>query len=282
MKKIYLDNAATTAMDPRVLETMLPYLQNTYGNPSSVHGYGREARSLIEKARRKVADLFTVSPSEIFFTSGGTESDNTILWDAILHKGIKHIITSAIEHHAVLHTVEYLQKSGWCTVSLVPLDTAGAVDLDALEQLCAKHPHSLVTLMHANNEIGNLLDIHTVGQICKAYGCIFHSDTVQTVGQIAIPLKNTAIEYIVGSAHKFHGPKGIGFLYANSPISPMIHGGAQERNVRGGTENLHGIIGLAKALELSYAEMSTHQNQIMGLKKLLIHTLQAQIPDVVF
>lgn len=282
MHKIYLDNAATTSLDPRVLEAMLPYLQNTYGNPSSVHGYGREARTLIEKSRRKVAELLGTSPSEIFFTSGGTESDNTVLFHAVLELGIKHIITSRIEHHAVLHTVEYLEKKGWCRVSYVKLDTMGGVDLADLEALCQKHPKSLVSLMHANNEVGNLLDLQAVAKLCKDLDCVFHSDTVQTMGQIKFSLKDSSIDYIVGSAHKFHGPKGVGFLYSKNVISPFVHGGAQERNVRGGTENLHGIIGLAKALELSYAEMEQKQAHISQLKNLLIRELQKNIPDVVF
>lgn len=282
MPKIYLDNAATTSLDPRVLEVMLPYLQNTYGNPSSVHGYGREARTLIEKSRRKVAELLGTSPSEIFFTSGGTESDNTVLFNAVLEQGINHIITSRIEHHAILHTVEYLQKKGWCNVSYVKLDAKGGIDLADLETLCQQHPKSLVSLMHANNEVGNLLDLQAVAQLCKELDCAFHSDTVQTMGQLKFSLKDSSIDYIVGSAHKFHGPKGIGFLYSKNVIAPFVHGGAQERNVRGGTENLHGIVGLAKALELSYAEIHEKQAHIVHLKKLLINELQQNIPDVVF
>lgn len=282
MPKIYLDNAATTSLDSRVLDAMLPYLHNTYGNPSSVHGFGREARTLIEKSRRKVAELLGTSPSEIFFTSGGTESDNTVLFNAVLEQGIKHIITSRIEHHAILHTVEYLEKKGWCQVSYVKLDLKGGVDLADLENLCQKNPKSLVSLMHANNEVGNLLDLQAVAQICKDLDCVFHSDTVQTMGQIKFSLKDSNIDYIVGSAHKFHGPKGVGFLYAKNPIAPFVHGGAQERNVRGGTENLHGIIGLAKALELSHNEMAQKQAHIVQLKNLLICELQKNIPDVVF
>lgn len=282
MNKVYLDNAATTALDARVLELMLPYLQNTYGNPSSVHGYGREARTLIEKARRKVAELLSVSPSEIFFTSGATESNNTILFGNVLHNGIKHIITSPIEHHAVLHTVQYLEKMGWCKVSYVKLDPKGGVDLEDLENQTKKHPNSLVSLMHANNEIGNLIDLALVANICKENQCLLHSDTVQTIGQVKHDLKNTPLDFMVGSAHKFYGPKGVGFLYSKNPIAPFIHGGAQERNVRGGTENLHGIIGLAKALEISYAEMEANQNRTLHLKRLLIESLQQSIPDVVF
>lgn len=282
MEKIYLDNAATTALDPRVIETMLPYLQKSYGNPSSIHGFGREARTLIEKARRKVADLFSVSPAEIFFTSGGTESDNTILTSLVLHNNIKHIITSAIEHHAVLHTAQYLEKMNWCKVSFVNLDKKGGVDLEHLNQLCASNPNSLVSLMHANNEIGNMNDLQTIASICKEHKCQLHSDTVQTVGQIPINLKNLGIDFIVGSGHKFHGPKGIGFLYSKEPIAAFVHGGAQERNVRGGTENLHGIIGLAKALELSHTEMAQNQAHIKSLKILLISEIKEKMPDVVF
>lgn len=282
MTKIYLDNAATTPLDERVLEHMLPYLKEQYGNPSSIHGYGRSSRTLIEKSRRKIADLLNVSPAEIFFTSGGTESDNTVLMSNVLNENVSHIITSPVEHHAVLHTVEYISAKKWAQVSMVALDNKGAVDLENLRTLCAAHPNSLVSLMHANNEIGNLLNLDKVVDICKEFECKFHSDTVQTVGQIPINLKTTEIDYIVGSAHKFYGPKGIGFLYTKQGLKPYIHGGAQERNVRGGTENLHGIIGIAKALELALAELEESHKHVSSLKSKLIELLKSEIPDVIF
>lgn len=282
MHKIYLDNAATTPLDTRVLDHMLPYMQDKFGNPSSIHGYGRESRTLIEKSRRKIAEILSVSPAEIFFTSGGTESNNTILFSNVLDNNISHIITSPIEHHAILHCVEYIEKKGWAKVSYVKLDSFGAIDLTHLEELCFQNKGSLVSLMHCNNEIGNISDLQAINSICKTNNCLFHSDTVQTMGQLPLNLKTLNIDYIVGSGHKFYGPKGIGFLYSQGPIKPYIHGGAQERNIRGGTENLHGIIGVAKALELAYIEMNQNKNHIDNLKSILISELKAQIADVQF
>ncbi len=284
MKRIYLDNAATTPLDPVVLEEMLPLMREQFGNPSSIHGHGRVVRSAIEKARKKVAELLNTSPSEIFFTSGGTEADNTAIRNTVLSKGIKHIITSPLEHHAVLHTAEHLEKEGLAKVSLVELDSKGYVDYAHLEELLRTNEPSLISLMHGNNEIGNLLDLDRVGQLATEYKALFHSDTVQTMGHYKHDLQQMKTNFIVGAAHKFHGPKGVGFLYmqAGTKIPPFIHGGAQERNMRGGTENVYGIVGLAKALEIAYAEMADHQQYIQGLKTHMIARLKEAIPEIGF
>ncbi|MDN5204384.1 cysteine desulfurase family protein [Fulvivirgaceae bacterium BMA10] len=282
--KVYFDNAATTPLDPEVFEAMKPYMLELYGNPSSIHSHGREVRAAIERSRKTVAELLNTSPSEIFFTSGGTEADNTSIVSGIESHGIKHAISSRIEHHAVLHTLETLEKNGKIKLSYVNLDEQGYIDLNHLEALLAKHDKSFVSLMHANNEIGNLNNIEKIGELCIAHGAIFHSDTVQSVGHYKHDLQKLKIHCMVGSAHKFHGPKGIGFLYINGDykIAPFIYGGAQERNMRGGTENVCGIIGLAKALEIAYEHMEEHQQYIQGLKDRMIHQLREQIPDVGF
>ncbi len=250
MKHVYLDNAATTPMDDRVIEAMLPFMRGQFGNPSSVHSHGREVRTAIEKARKKVAELIHASPSEIFFTSGGTEADNTALVCGIESHGISHAITSPLEHHAVLHTLEMLAKKGQVQLSLLDVNEQGEIDLQQLEELLKKNPKSMISLMHGNNEIGNLNDLERIGTMARAYDAFFHSDTVQTMGHYAHDLSQLPVDALVAGAHKFHGPKGVGFLYVrkDKKIHPFIHGGAQERNMRGGTENVIGIIGLAKAL----------------------------------
>lgn len=291
--KVYLDNAATTAIDEEVIEAMLPVLRNTYGNPSSIHNFGRKTKALIEIARKQIASQFNVSPGEIFFTSGGTEADNMAIRSAIEDLNIRYAITSKIEHHAVLHTLEVLEKKGKIRLDFVNLDREGHVDLKHLEELLNSHsisgngshkPDTFVSLMHANNEIGNLLPLKKVAELCQKYHAVFHSDTVQTMGHYAIDLSKIPVHFVTCSAHKFHGPKGIGFLYINGNIriSPLIHGGAQERNMRGGTENVYGIVGLAKALEISYREMACHQQYIQGLKSYMIEQLEQHIPGVEF
>ena len=284
MEKVYLDNAATTPLDEAVFEEMKPYMLEHFGNPSSIHFHGRQVRAAIERSRKKVADLLNTSPSEIFFTSGGTEADNTAIRCTIEEYGVKNIITTKIEHHAVLHTVEMLEASGQATVTYLDLDEKGQVDLQQIEQLLDKTPNSLVTLMHANNEIGTLNDIESIARLCREKGAFFHSDTVQTMGHFTHDLQELKTDFIVGSAHKFHGPKGIGFLYVNHErkIHPFIHGGAQERNMRGGTENVYGIIGLAKALEMAYESMDEHAKQIREVKQYMIDRLTATIPDISF
>ena len=282
--KIYLDNAATTKLDTDVLNAMLPLLTEDYGNPSSIHAFGRKTRSSIENARKMVAKLLGVSPAEIFFTSGGTEADNMAIVQTIASYGIKHVISSEIEHHAVEHTIKVLEKEGKVTVSWVKVDQKGNVDLNHLEQLLQSHPKSLVSLMHANNELGTLLPIKEVGEICEKHGAIFHSDTVQTMGHYVFNLRDIKVHFVTCAAHKFHGPKGVGFLYINHDVKvgPFIHGGAQERNMRGGTENVAGIVGLAKALEICYKEMEQHQKHISGLKEYMKDMLLKQIPGMEF
>jgi len=282
--RVYFDNAATTPLDPDVLEAMLPYMKEHYGNPSSIHFHGRETRSAIEKARKTVADLLNTSPAEIFFTSGGTEADNMALHCTIENQGIQHVITSRIEHHAVLHTLEILEKKGQINLSFVALDERGQVVMDDLERLLKENPKSLVSLMHANNEIANISPIDAFVEMCRAHQSIFHSDTVQTMGHYKHDLQQLKAHCIVGSAHKFHGPKGVGFIYIHHDhkIHPYIQGGGQERNMRGGTENLYGIIGLAKALEIAYQDMNAHHEHIQGLKTRMIHKLKDSIPQVAF
>jgi cysteine desulfurase len=282
--KVYFDNAATTIMDDRVIDAMIPFMKSHFGNPSSVHSHGREVRTAIEKSRKKVAELLNTSPSEIFFTSGGTEADNTALVCGIESHGISHVITSPIEHHAVLHTLEILEKRGKIKLSLLEVNQYGDIDLSQLDNLLKTHPKSLVSLMHGNNEIGNLNDLDQIGALTKEYGAFFHSDTVQTMGHYVHDLKSLAVDSLVAGGHKFHGPKGVGFLYVQKEkkIHPLIHGGAQERNMRGGTENVIGIIGIAKALELAYTDMSTHRRNIEELKSYFISRLHSEIPGVEF
>ena len=281
---VYFDNAATTPMDKTVLEKMLPYLENGFGNPSSIHKKGREIKSVIEKCRSKIASLLSCEPGEIFFTSGGTEADNMFILNTAVEKKLDTIITSKLEHHAVLHCCEYLEKSYKKNIKFVDSDEKGVIDLDHLESLMKSSPNSLVTIMHGNNEIGNLNDIKKISRICEQYETIFHSDTVQTVGHYNLNLNDLNIHGIVGSAHKFHGPKGVGFLYLNNKhkISPFIHGGAQERNMRGGTENVYGIVGLAEALELSITNMSDHAKKVSNLKKYMIEKLTHAVDGIKF
>lgn len=285
MNRIYLDNAATTPLEPKVLEAMMPYLTTHFGNPSSIYSYGRETRLAIEIARKTVAKILGAHPSEIFFTSGGTESSNTAICASVRDLGCRHIISSEIEHHATLHTVQHLHEKGKVALSYVNLLPGGHVDLQHLEQLLAgSKEKTLVTLMHANNEIGNMLDIEAVGELCKKYDAIFHCDTVQTVGHFPIDLKKIHVHFITGAGHKFHGPKGVGMLYvnANIKINPFVHGGGQERNMRAGTENLYGIVGFAKALELATENYPHDSSYINGLKMYMAEKLQQEIPGVRF
>lgn len=277
MQRVYLDNAATTQLDPDVLAAMMPYLTDLYGNPSSIHGSGRPVRTAIEKARKTIASLLNTSPAEIFFTSGGTEADNTAIRSSLETFGLTHAITSPAEHHAVLHTLEHLAQQGAVKLSLVNVDEKGRIDLAHLEELLMNSPRSFVSLMHGNNEIANLLDLNAVGTLCRQYNAVFHSDTVQTMGHFRHDLQTLPIDFLVGAAHKFHGPKGVGFLYvnANSKIHPFIYGGSQERNMRGGTENVYGIVGMAKALEIAYREMDAHRQHITRLK----HRMMAQLTE---
>ncbi len=284
MRRIYLDNAATTPLDPQVLETMMPYLTEKFGNPSSIYSYGRETKMAIENARKTVAKILNCNPGEIFFTSGGTESTNTAIQSAVRDLGCTHIITSPIEHHATLHTVEDLANRGVVGFSLVKLTENGHVSIAHLEELLQQTPGKcLVTLMHANNEIGNLLKVKAVGELCERYNAIFHCDMVQTIGHYPIDLKNLYVHFASAAGHKFHGPKGVGVLYINENITikPILNGGAQERNMRAGTENIYGIVGFAKALELAAENFDKDMNYVSELKQYMCSQLQENFEGVV-
>ncbi|TSJ40573.1 cysteine desulfurase [Mucilaginibacter corticis] len=282
--RVYLDNAATTPLDAEVMSVMCNVMESHFGNPSSIHAYGRESRTLVEKSRKTIAGLLHTSPAEIFFTSSGTEADNTAIYCGIIDNNITHAITSQIEHHAVIHTLEAMEKAGNIKLSFVNIDNKGNVDYAHLEQLLQTNERSFVSLMQANNEIGTLTNIERVGDICEQYNAIFHCDTVQTMGHYSHDLGKLKVHFLTCAAHKFHGPKGVGFLYINHKIKikPFIYGGSQERNMRGGTENVYGIAGLAKAMELAYTDMEQHQNHIQGLKSYMIDQLQENIPGVLF
>lgn len=284
-KRIYLDNAATTALDKEVLDVMMPYLTTHFGNPSSIYSYGRETRLAVENARKSVAKILGVHPAEIFFTSGGTESTNTAITAAVRDLGCTTIITSPLEHHATMHCTEAFHKRGEVELKQVKLLKDGHIDLKDLENLLATtQGKTLVTLMHANNEIGNLLDVETVGNLCDQYGAVFHCDTVQTVGHYPLDLKKFKVHFISAAAHKFHGPKGVGVLYVNEVIKihPFLEGGAQERNMRAGTENIYGIVGLAKALEMATEHFEKESRQIQALKDHMIERLEKEFEGVQF
>ncbi len=285
MHRIYFDNAATTALDPEVLEAMMPYLTEKFGNPSSIYSYGRESKLAIENARKTVARILNCNPGEVFFTSGGTESSNTAINAAVRDLGCQHIITSPIEHHATLHTVENLEKTGKVRLSFVRLDKNGHVDLNHLEELLKSGTEkTLITLMHANNEIGNLLKIKAVSELAEKHNALFHSDMVQTIGHYPIDLKKIPVHFVSSAGHKFHGPKGVGILYINEniKINPLISGGAQERNMRAGTENLYGIIGYAKALEIATDRLDKDSVYIQELKNYMAEQLKANFSNVCF
>ena len=282
--KIYFDNAATTPVAPEVIQAMTETLTDVFGNPSSIHEYGRKARVLIENSRKSVANYLNVSPSEIIFTSGGTEADNMAIRGAVFDLGVKHIITSKIEHPAVLNTLEILEKENKVKVSFVKLTENGHIDLSHLEELLSSDSNAMVSLMHANNEIGNLLPMKDVSGICEKYNALFMSDTVQTMGKYANNFQNFNLHFAACSAHKFYGPKGIGFLYinGNNKISPMLFGGGQERGMRSGTENIHGIVGLAKAMELSYLHLDRDQKSISEMKSVMIALLKEKVNGISF
>lgn len=282
---MYLDNAATTPMDAEVIAVMTDVMQNHFGNPSAIHFLGRDVRTLVEKARKTVANLLNASPAEIFFTSGGTEADNMAIRCAIEAYQIKHAISSKIEHHAVEHTLETLLKKGIIEkLSYVDVDEKGNINYEHLEQLLQGNERSLVSLMHANNELGTLSDMQRIGDLCEQYNAIYHADTVQTMGHYKHDVQALKAHFLVCSAHKLHGPKGAGFIYVRNTVKipPMIFGGAQERNMRGGTENVYGIVGLAKALEMAYADMEQHQKDIQSLKDYTKSALLSAIPGVSF
>ena len=282
--RIYLDNAATTALDPEVFEAMKPFMLEDFGNPSSTHAHGRKVRAAIESSRKKIAELLNCTPGEIIFTSGGTEADNALIVSGAYTYGIKHAISTPIEHHAVTHTLETLAKRGALQLHYVQLNEKGHVDMTNLEALLKQYPNALISLMHANNEIGNLLDIKRVGEMAKEYKAFFHSDTVQTMGHYAHDMRTLNVSGMTAAAHKFHGPKGVGMLYINEnvKIKPFVHGGSQERNMRAGTENLYGIIGFAKALELATTHYENDSQYITDLKMYMMEQLQKQIAGVSF
>lgn len=284
MDRIYLDNAATTRIDPEVFEAMVPYMREFYGNPSSIHAFGRQTRAAIEKGRRTVAQLLNCAPGEIVFTSGGTEADNMAIRCAVRDLGVRTIISSPIEHHAVQLTVNDLDLCKEAEAIMVKLEADGRADLSHLEELLGANSNVLVSLMHANNEIGARNDLDAIGTLCRKYKAIFHSDSVQTMGHYRFDLQELPVDLLAASAHKFHGPKGVGFLYMRSGVGvkAMIHGGSQERNMRGGTENLHGIVGLAKAMEVACRELAGHERHIRALKARMVARLKEEIPGVIF
>ncbi|PHN08492.1 cysteine desulfurase family protein [Flavilitoribacter nigricans] len=284
--RVYFDNAATTPILDEVIDAMSRSMRENFGNPSSIHREGRTARAAVEQARKVVAQSLGASIGEIFFTSCGTESNNMVLKNAVRDLGVTRIISSPIEHHCVLHTVDRIGKETPVKLEQVKLDESGHVDLDHLRTLLStEHPgKTLVSLMHSNNEIGTMIDLEEIGELCAEYGAYFHSDTVQTVGYFPIDLSRLKVNFISGSAHKFHGPKGVGFVYINNDniLEPYLDGGAQERNMRGGTENIYGIVGLAKALELAVSEMDQRRAYITGIRDYFREQLLAQFPDITF
>ncbi|MDC1402792.1 cysteine desulfurase [Crocinitomicaceae bacterium] len=282
--QVYLDNAATTPVAPKVVEAMIPILKEGFGNPSSSHFFGRQVKAHIETARRSIAKHINCSPSEIIFTSGGTEADNMAITEAVNSLGVKRIVTSTIEHHAVGHTAANICDKKDIELVYVKIDEKGQVDLTDLKTILSDGKKTLVSLMHANNEIATLLPIEEVSKVCRENGAFFHSDTVQTMGHYPFDLQKLDIDFITCAAHKFHGPKGVGFLYINKNvrIHSMIHGGAQERGLRGGTENTSGIVGLSKAFDLAYEDVAEHQKYVQGLKNHMISELRKNIEGVEF
>jgi len=284
MKQVYFDNAATTQIRSEVIETMTNSLKNNYGNASSTHSFGRSSKSLIEGVRKDIASYFNVSAGEIVFTSGGTEADNLVLRSAVRDLGVKEIITSRIEHHAILHTIDELVKEYDITVKFVDIDTQGMIDYSNLESLLQSNKKQLVTLMHINNEIGNKLDISRVADLCKSNSALFHSDTVQSVGHYTLDLQEIPIDFLAASAHKFHGPKGVGFCFVRKGLGlkPLIFGGEQERGYRAGTESVHNIVGLGESLKLAYENLDKESAYVKGLKEYFISKIYKELPGVAF
>ncbi|MEZ4809161.1 MAG: cysteine desulfurase family protein [Allomuricauda sp.] len=285
MQKVYLDNAATTRVREEVITKMQEALAEFYGNPSSTHSFGRSAKTAVEKARKTIAKTLNAQPSEIIFTSGGTEADNMILHCAVRDLGVKTIITSKIEHHAVLHTAEELEKEYGISLQFVDLDENGSPRLDHLEALLAQEgTKKLVSLMHVNNEIGNISDIGSIGKLCKEHGALFHSDTVQSIGHYAWDVQSVPIDFMTAAAHKFHGPKGIGFAFIrkNSGLKPFIFGGAQERGFRAGTEPFHNIVGLEEAFVKAYENLVDETQFVKGLKHYFVEKIKQEIPGAIF
>ena len=282
--RVYLDNAATTQIAPEVIDFMTDLMKSDYANPSSIHHGGRKSRILIENARKTVSGFLNTSPGNIFFTSGGTEADNMAIRCGIIDNKISHAITSSISHKAVLYPLEELKKKEIIHLDYIKLDKNGRIDLSHLEELLQNNPKTFVSIMHANNEIGTIQPIKEIGDLCMKYNAIFHCDTVQTMAHYPINLQEFNVDFITGSAHKFHGPKGVGFIYIsdNINIKPFISGGSQERNMRAGTENVHSIAGLAKAMEISYSNMEKDKKYISNIKKYMIEQLKENIADIEF
>lgn len=284
MNSVYFDNAATTPIRNEVINAMTEIMKNNFGNASSSHSFGRSSKSLIENSRKQIANHFNVTPGEIIFTSGGTEADNLALRSAVRDLEVKHIIISKIEHHAVLHTAEQLEKEYDIKVSYVNLLKDGEIDIEHLERLLETDEKSLVSLMHVNNEIGNLLDIKHIANLCKANNALFHSDCVQSVGHYKMDLQEISIDFFAASAHKFHGPKGVGFAFIrkNSGLKPLIFGGEQERGYRAGTESVHNIVGLETSLALAYEKLESEREYVKTIKTYFIDRLTSALPEVHF
>lgn len=284
MKSVYFDNAATTAIRPEVIDRMTEVLKNNFGNASSTHSYGRSSKALLEQCRKNIASYFNANASEIIFTSGGTEADNLALRSAVRDLGVDEIITSRIEHHAVLHTAEQLEEEYNIELSFVDVTDCGLINYEHLESLLKNSSHALVSLMHINNEIGTILDIQKVADLCKANNALFHTDTVQSVGHFKIDLSRIPIDFMAASAHKFHGPKGVGFCFVRkeSGLKPLIFGGEQERGVRAGTESIHNIAGMDEALKISYSKLEEEHKYVTDLKSYFIAELKNAIPDISF
>ena len=286
MLRVYFDNAATTPVSVEVIDVMTQALRDQFGNPSSIHAEGRIARALVERARKTVAQAIGASMADVFFTSGGTESNNMAIKCAVRDLGVRRIVSSPTEHHCGLHTIGALEKEFGTEVVWLPVDAVGRVDMDALERALTDRnaPKTLVSLMHGNNEIGTMIDLKRVSERCRLHGALLHTDSVQTVGHFPLDVRETPLHFLSGSAHKFHGPKGAGFIYINpeSPIRPFIDGGGQERNMRGGTENVYGIAGLAKALELAAANMEQRTAHIREIRQYMIDRLRATFDDIRF
>ena len=283
-KRVFLDNASTTPIAPEIIDMMSEMMKSHFANPSSVHSYGRESKIVVEGARKKIAELLNTSPGSIFFTSGGTEADNMAIKCAIHDHKITHAITSRLSHHAVLFPLEDLEKEGLIKLSYVDIDKSGVISMSHLKELLSSNPRTFVSIMHANNEIGTIQDIKVIGDICKEHNAIFHSDTVQTMAHFPFDMQKLNVDFMAASAHKFHGPKGVGFVYIseNIRIKPLLRGGGQERNMRAGTENIYGIAALAMAMEMAYKNLQEETDYIKGLKIYMIEKLQAELEDVQF
>ena len=284
MKRVYLDNAATTPMAPEIIQMMSEMMKTHFANPSSVHSFGSESKIVVENARKSIANLLNTSPGSIFFTSGGTEADNMAIKCGIDNHKITHAITSKLSHHAVLYPLEDLEADGRIKLSYIDIDENGVVSLPHLKELLANNPRTFVSIMHANNEIGTIQDIKAIGEICKEYNAIFHSDTVQTIAHFPFDMQELNVDFMAASAHKFHGPKGVGFVYIseNIQIKPLLRGGAQERNMRAGTENIYGIAALSMAMEMAYEHLEEEVKYIKELKSYMIEKFKTEMQDVQF